>query len=150
MLKTSILIFTVSILSSICFPYPQSGNKQDGHKDHAADERNKPKPIDVVNLRMKAHNNHDLEKFLSTYSTEIQVYDYPNTPLGKSGREHLKLIFEPLFKEEAVSTVIHKQIEHGRYVINHETVTRRDKVSNYVSIYEVKDGHIRSVRLILE
>lgn len=105
-------------------------------------------PLEVVNTRMEAHNNHDLEKFLETYSDDIQIYDYPNTPLGNGGKEHIRNIFSPLFKEKLVTTEIHHQIENGKYVVNHETVMREGKVTEYVSVYEVEDGLIQSVRFI--
>jgi hypothetical protein len=105
-------------------------------------------PLEVVNTRMEAHNNHNLEKFLETYADDIMIYDYPNTPLGKGGREHIRNIFAPLFKEKSVKTEIHHQIANGKYVVNHETVTREGKTTEYVSIYEVENGLIKSVRFI--
>ena len=105
-------------------------------------------PLDVVNARMDAHNRHDLEAFLSVYSAEIQIYDYPNTPLGRPGKAHITSIFEPLFRDKAVHVTIHHQIANGNYVVNHETVLRRGEETVYVSIYEVVDGLIRSVRFI--
>jgi len=74
-------------------------------------------PLSIVNQRMAAHNRHDLDAFLATYSDDIQVYDYPRTPLGKKGKAHITSIFEPLFTDNAVTTDIHHQIEHGDYVI---------------------------------
>ena len=108
------------------------------------------KPMDIVNKRISAHNEHDLETFLSVYSDEIQVYDYPDIPLGSAGRDHIRKIFAPLFEEKSVTTEVHHQIEHGKYVINHETVTRQGKTTKYVSIYEVQNGLIQSVRFIRE
>ena len=99
---------------------------------------------------MKAHNDHDIDRFLSAYSNDIQVYDYPDIPLGKKGHAHLRSIFEPLFNDKAVSVEIHSQIEHGKYVINQETVTRRGKLFRYLSIYEVENGLIKSVRFLRE
>lgn len=104
--------------------------------------------LEVVNARMEAHNNHNLEKFLAVYSDDIQIYDYPNTPLGKKGKEHIRNIFAPLFKDKSVKTEIHHQIENGKYVVNHETVTREGKITEYISIYEVEDDLIQSVRFI--
>lgn len=107
-----------------------------------------PSPLEVVNMRMDAHNNHNLEAFLAMYSEEIQIYDYPNTPIGKMGKAHIKSIFKPLFTTRSVNVKIHHQIEHGDYVVNHETVTRQGKVTNYVSIYEVRNGLITNVRFL--
>lgn len=107
-------------------------------------------PLDIVNQRMQAHNAHNIDAFLAAYSPEIQVYDYPNTPLGQKGHAHLRSIFEPLFKDKAVSVDIHSQLEHGKYIINQETVTRRGEQFRYLSIYEVEDGLIISVRFLRE
>jgi len=107
-------------------------------------------PLDIVNQRMMAHNKHNLNTFLGTYSEDIQIYDYPRIPLGKRGKDHIKSIFEPLFADGAVTTDIHYQIVQGNYVINHETVLRRGEAYNYVSIYEVRDGLIQSVCFIKE
>lgn len=107
-------------------------------------------PLDVVNARMAAYNNHDLTSFLNTYSDSIQIFTYPNIPLGKPGKEHLAFIFEPMFKEKSVSVKIHSQITQGKYVINHETVTYDKSTQKYVSIYEVENGLIKSVQFLRE
>lgn len=107
-------------------------------------------PLDIVNQRMTAHNNHDLDAFLSFYSEEIQIYNFPDRKIGRKGKAHLQSIFEPLFKAADVSVDIHTQIEQGRYVINEETVIRQGETFRYVSIYEVVDGLIKSVRFIRE
>lgn len=105
-------------------------------------------PLGVVNERMEAHNTHDLERFLAVYADDIQIYDFPNTPLGTPGKDHLRKIFAPLFNYQAVQTQISEQMVNGKFVVNRETVTRNGRVNEYISIYEVKDGLIRSVRFI--
>lgn len=107
-------------------------------------------PLAVVNERMKAYNEHDIESFLKVYAEDIQIFTYPNQPLGQKGKEHLKSIFAPMFKEGKVSVVINQQIVQGKYVINHETVTYADSVKKYVSIYEVEAGLVKSVQFIRE
>jgi hypothetical protein len=99
---------------------------------------------------MKAYNEHDIEAFLRVYSEDIQIFTYPNIPLGQKGKEHLNKIFSPIFKEAKVSVVIHEQIVQGKYVINHEAVTYAGKEQKYVSIYEVEGGLINSVQFIRE
>lgn len=105
-------------------------------------------PIEIVNERMVAHNNHDIEKFLASYAEDIQIYDFPSTPLGSAGKAHLRKIFTPLFKNKAVKTKIQSQMENGKYVANRETVEREGKITEYISIYEIEDGLIKSVRFI--
>ena len=104
-------------------------------------------PIDIVNLRMQAYNDHDLVKFLSVYSDKVRIYTYPDKELAK-GKEHIKSIFEPMFKEKNISVKIHHQIGKDGYVINHETVNYDGKKTEYVSIYEVRRGLITSVRFV--
>ena len=104
--------------------------------------------LGVVNERMNAYNHHDIAAFLNTYSEDIQVFTYPDIPLGKKGKDHIAYIFEPIFKAGKVSVEIHSQISQGNYVINHETVTYNDEIKKYVSIYEVVDGKIASVRFV--
>ena len=53
-----------------------------------------------------------------------------------------------MFKEKNVKVTIHHQISKDSYVINHETVTDGEKKTEYVSIYEVRGGLIRSVRFV--
>jgi hypothetical protein len=105
-------------------------------------------PLEVVNARMSAHNSHNLKVFLGTYSDDIRIYRYPDRQVGKTGKKHLAKIFGPLFSKESVHTDIHHQIENGKYVVNHETVVRQGKIAVYVSIYEVENGLIKSVRFI--
>jgi hypothetical protein len=114
----------------------------------AQDEKKDKSPLDVVNARMAAHNDHDLKKFLSVYSPDVKIFDYPNELIGETGHKQLRRIFEPLFSDAAVHVTIHHQIVKGKYVVNEETVVRRGKPYEYLSIYEVEKGLIKSVRFI--
>lgn len=111
---------------------------------------NIPTPLSVVNSRMDAYNRHDLSSFLKNYSEDIQVFTYPNIPLGSKGKAHLQSIFEPMFKEAKVKVKIISQISQGRYVINHEMVSYNDNEQKYVSIYEVENGLIKTVQFVRE
>lgn len=107
-------------------------------------------PASVVNSRMDAYNRHDLASFLNNYAEDVQVFTYPNIPLGNKGKSHLKSIFEPMFKEAKVSVKIIHQIAQGRYVINHEIVSYDGNEQKYVSIYEVENGLIKTVQFVRE
>lgn len=105
-------------------------------------------PLEIVNARMSAHNQHDMRTFLSCYSEDIQVYDFPATKLGSRGKKHIEEIFSPLFATQAVKVTVHSQMVNGNFVVNRETVVREGKSVEYISIYEVIDGVIESVRFI--
>lgn len=107
-------------------------------------------PVSVVNSRMDAYNRHDLTSFLNNYAEDVQVFTYPDIPLGNKGKVHLKSIFEPMFEEAKVSVKIIHQIAQGRHVINHEIVSYDGNEQKYVSIYEIENGLIKTVRFIRE
>jgi hypothetical protein len=104
-------------------------------------------PLEVVNLRMQALNNHDLETFLGTYAEDAEIFTYPVESLGK-GKAHLKGIFGPMFEKGVVRSETHHQIEKGDYVVVHQTVDYGDYVREYVAIYEVRDGLITTIRFL--
>lgn len=104
-------------------------------------------PLAIVNQRMAAYNRHDIDEFLDLYSDDIAIFTYPDRHLGQ-GRDHLKRIFEPLFAEGKAHVEVHAQIVKDSFVINHETVDYGDRQVEYVSIYEVRDGLIQSVRFV--
>ncbi len=103
--------------------------------------------LEIVNHRMQAYNSHNLEDFIALYAEDIEIYTYPDSLLGK-GKAHLQSIFEPLFSKKSVHVDIHYQLSKDSYVINHETVSYNDNKVDYVSIYEVKNSLIQSVRFI--
>lgn len=104
-------------------------------------------PLEVVNDRMDAYNRHDIDSFMECYDDRIEIFTYPNKSLGK-GKKHIRGIFAPMFKEAVVQVEIHHQIAKDGYVVNHETVRNGDDMTEYISIYEVRDGLIWSVRFV--
>jgi len=103
--------------------------------------------LEIVNRRMQAYNNHDIEDFMALYAEDVEIYTYPDLLLGK-GKAHLQSLFEPMFDQKSVQIEIHHQIAKDSFVINHETVTDGDSKTEYVSIYEVKNNLIQSVRFV--
>ena len=104
-------------------------------------------PLEVVNQRMQFYNDHNLAAFLALYSPDIKIYTYPDQLLGQ-GLDHMHHLFEPMFQERAVQVDVIKQIVSDSYVINEEMVSYGEDTTRYVSIYEVRDGHIQSVRFV--
>ena len=104
-------------------------------------------PLDVVNQRMDFYNHHNFEKFIRLYSDSVKVYTYPDKFLA-SGKDNLASIFKPKFSSKSIQVKIVTQIINGNYVINQEIVTENGMDTKYVSIYEVRDGLITSVRFV--
>lgn len=105
------------------------------------------RPLDVVNERMRAYNAHDLQAFLAVYADDVEIFTYPDMSMG-SGKAKIRGIFEPMFAEGKVKVVIQHQIAKDGYVINHEAVDYGEGDIEYVSIYEVRDGLITTVRFV--
>ena len=106
-------------------------------------------PIEVVNKRMEAYNNHNFNGLIDLYAANISIYTYPDSKLAE-GKENLESIFKPLFAEGKVKVKIVKQIENGSYVVNEEIVSYPNENKKYVSIYKVEKGLITEVRFVRE
>lgn len=105
-------------------------------------------PLEIVNLRMQRYNDQQIDALLELYGDDIEVYAYPDRLQGK-GKIHLRRVMEEVLKD-STDVTISRQLENGRYIISEENVSYAGKARRYVSIYEVRDGLIRSVRFIRE
>jgi hypothetical protein len=104
----------------------------------------------VVQKQYDAHNRGDLETFLSTWSSDLKVYLYPNN-LFSTGIEPLRMRYSKLFETaKNLKATVTKRIVQGNYVIDHEIVTGMPggKEIEGVAIYEVKDGKIINLWLM--
>ncbi|MDT0559551.1 nuclear transport factor 2 family protein [Ichthyenterobacterium sp. W332] len=111
------------------------------------DEKAQKSPLEVVNKRMKLYNQHDFDQFIKLYAKDVKVYTYPDKLLG-DGIENIISIFKPKFETKSISVKIINQIENGSHVVNHEIVTENGLLTKYVSIYQVENGLIKSVRFV--
>jgi len=103
--------------------------------------------LEIVNKRMNFYNQQNFEDFIKLYSDDVKIYTYPNKLLG-TGTENITSIFKPKFASKSIHVKIVSQMDNGNYVINHEIVTEDGMETKYVSIYEVRDGLITSVRFV--
>lgn len=104
-------------------------------------------PLGIVTKRMEYYNLHEFEKFIKLYADDVEIYTYPNKLLGK-GTENIVSIFEPKFADKSIHVEIVSQMNNGNYVINHEIVTENGIETKYVSVYEINEGLITSVRFV--
>jgi hypothetical protein len=106
-----------------------------------------PTSLEIVNKRMTFYNQHNFIEFIKLYSPDVEVYTYPNKLLG-TGTDNITSIFKPKFTAKSIQVEIISQMYNGNHVINHEIVTENGIPTKYISIYEVKDGLIKSVRFV--
>lgn len=145
MKKATTILVGIGLLFLLACEQKSAGNQSD--ESTISQENANLTPLEVVNARMNLYNQHDFPAFLKCYHKEVKIYTYPNKLLG-TGSDRLASIFEADFEKKALHVEIINQISNGRYVINHEIVTHADKETKYVSIYEVKNGLITSVRFV--
>ncbi len=104
-------------------------------------------PMEVVNKRMEFYNLHNFSEFIQLYEDDVKIYTYPDKLLG-IGTDNITSIFKPKFASKSIHVEIVSQMNNGNYVINHEIVSENGIDTKYVSIYEVKDGLIKSVKFV--
>jgi hypothetical protein len=113
----------------------------------AQEQNTTPTPLEIVNKRMAFYNQHNFMEFIKLYSDDIEIYTYPNKLLG-TGTDNIASIFKPKFIAKSIKVEIISQMHNGNHVINHEIVSENGIQTKYISIYEVKDGLIKSVRFV--
>jgi hypothetical protein len=106
-----------------------------------------PTPLEIVNKRMDFYNQHNFIEFIKLYSSDVEIYTYPDKLLG-TGTDNITSIFKPKFIAKSIKVEIISQMYNGNYVINHEIVSENGIQTKYISIYEVKDGLIKSVKFV--
>ena len=136
------LIFSIIIITSL---FGCDSNKTDVKQNREHDVN--LSVIEVVNKRMEFYNLHNFEKFIQLYDDDVKIYTYPDKLLG-TGTNNITSIFKPKFTSKSIQVEIVSQMNNGNYVINHEIVTENGIDTKYVSIYEVKDGLIKSVKFV--
>lgn len=113
----------------------------------AQEKNSKLTPLEVVNKRMASYNSHDFKEFIKLYADDVEIYTYPNQLLA-TGTDNLASIFKPKFAAKSIKVEIVNQMNNGNYVINHEIVTEEGKDTKYISIYEVANGLIKTVKFV--
>lgn len=111
------------------------------------DNKATPTPLEVVNKRMEFYNQHNFAEFIKLYASDVAIYTYPDVLLA-TGTDNLISIFKPKFSAKSLKVEIISQMYNGNYVINSEIVSENGIQTKYISIYEVNDGLIRSVKFV--
>ena len=76
-------------------------------------------PETIVNLQLEAYNSRDIDKFIATYSEDIEIYDAAGK-LTMKGHKQLREGYEGFFKN---TPNLHCHIEN-RIVINNKVIDK--------------------------
>lgn len=81
------------------------------------------KPEDVIQAQLDAYNAHDLSALVATYADNAELFEHPATLLA-TGRTQLQERFALRFQEPNLYAHLKQRMIMGRFVIDHELVTR--------------------------
>ena len=81
------------------------------------------RPEAVVQQQLDAYNARDVEAILATYAEEARQYEHPDQLLA-TGHAELRARFEVRFQEPNLHAHLLQRIVMGRFVVDHERVTR--------------------------
>ena len=103
---------------------------------------------DVVNRQLDAYNARDIDKFVDTYSEDIEIYDLYGKMTMK-GHTQLRERYTNLFiNTPNLNCRIENRIKINNKIIDKENVVMNERIVEAVAIYEVIDGKITKVTFV--
>lgn len=106
----------------------------------------------IVQSNLEAYNNRDLEKFMSWFSEDIELYSFSEMKLVAIGKPAIEKLYKELFEAspELHSTIL-KRIVFDNKVIDHESIVGRKgskDILELIMIYEVKNEKIIKMTVV--
>ena len=102
----------------------------------------------IVNEQLDAYNARDIDKFVATFSEDIEIYNSKGVMTMK-GHAQLRERYNNLFKNTPnLHCRIVNRIKINNKIIDNENVTMNDRLVEAVAIYEVVDGKIKKVTFV--
>lgn len=106
--------------------------------------------FDLAQKQLNAYNEKNLDEFLKSYSSDVEVYIFPDSLLYR-GIEKMEIIYKNFFERSPrVQCRLLNRIVNGKYVIDSEYITNHYSGKDFeaVAIYEISKGLIRKVWFI--
>ncbi len=105
-------------------------------------------PVTIVDKQLEAYNARDINGFMATYSSDIQLYSFPDKLISE-GQTGMKNNYGSFFKATPdLNCTIKNRIVIGNKVIDEEFLTINGKNYSAIAIYEVENGLISKVTFI--
>lgn len=105
-------------------------------------------PEILAQKQLDAYNNQDLEEFLSVYSEDVMIMEFPTNKVTTSGIEEMRIRYGKLFNEHPNNHAeLLARMVHGNKVVDHELLTGRknSEPKKAVAIYEIDEEKIAKV-----
>ena len=112
----------------------------------------KLKPTDIIQGQLNAYNNQDIEAFLSWYSEDVEVYNFPNELVYK-GKDKMRERYANAWRQNPKQKAgVTDRINVGSTVIDKEHVTGRATgiEANVIAIYRIENEKIKQVYFVRE
>jgi hypothetical protein len=107
-------------------------------------------PEELAQRQLVAYNAKDLEGFLSVYSDDVKLYNFPGD-LILEGKDTMRDRYKTRFESDQLYAEIVNRSVMGDHVIDHERVTGiGDKIVDATVIYHISDGLIDKVWFIIK
>jgi hypothetical protein len=102
----------------------------------------------VVQEQLDAYNSRNIEAFVSTYSDDVKVFDFPNKSRFE-GKDKMRERYGGFFESTPdLNCEIKNRIVIGNKVIDEEFLTINKINYNAVAIYEIENGKIAKVTFV--
>ena len=102
----------------------------------------------IVDVQLDAYNARDIDKFVDTFSEDIEIYDLYGKMTMK-GHAQLRERYANFFKNTPnLNCRIENRIKINNKVIDKENVIMNDRIVEAVAIYEVIDSKITKVTFV--
>lgn len=102
----------------------------------------------LAQKQLDAYNKQDLDGFLSVYSEDVTIMEFPSNNVTTSGIDEMRTRYGKLFKEHPNNHAqLLARMVHGNRVVDHELVTGREnsEPKKAVAIYEIEGEKIAKV-----
>ncbi|MDP5091701.1 MAG: amidohydrolase family protein [Polaribacter sp.] len=108
----------------------------------------KDTPEILVQRQLNGYNYRNIEAFLEPYADNVELYNYPNTLIGK-GKEAMRNTYTKMFEETPnLHCELKGRIVQGNVVIDKERVQFGNKFIEATAIYHIENGKIQKVYFI--
>ena len=110
-------------------------------------------PEEIVQKQVEAYNTRDIDAFVACHHPEIELYSLGTNEPFVVGIEALRPRYKDIFdRSPKLHSEVVQRMVLSDTVIDKEIITGRagEDRSNYIAIYQIKDGLIAKVNFVTD